>query len=1019
MDFGIFTNPRHSQPGRARLLAAAVLTLLLLGCAGPAAPATPTLVLTPTPTASSTAAPSRTPTEAASVAPTPSPTPTSAAINITDVEMVNDQIGWAVFGESDNSEQSYDPPSRLGYTTDGGLTWIDITPPIYRRIAYDDRLVISALDAQHAWAIPRSRNSRGGFFWRTADSGRSWQVINLNLGDTFIESYQFVDAQHGWVTAWVRERRLFRTLDGGTTWEGLNLPGRIFDDSMYSDSSAENRHTYFFNSNEGLVWYDWCSGACVSASRLHQTRWLQRTNDGGTTWYQLNVPDAPDATSLNFNVEMLTLEPGIFGLRVDSDDPHATFSKFYFTADRGQSWTVLEQSGDTLFRDNRTGWRLADASAMALEATTDGGSTWHSISPGPWSIQWIDGISSILHTGGDGTIVAQIDPVFQDETFWPGRGLRLESIHMADTSTGWAVEANGATVCTEDGAQTWLPCNPPAEGPLPAEATLPDVHITWSPDDPLPAELLAYTGGSLPGSVQAELTRSRQVVQSAQSWFDSLSQQAYQYQYLQAYGYDCRTKRIDRMTSGLVGVSQMCFLTYPGQFVSAYGHYSSVLIGFTWNHYDYAVFGSGATQFWPNVAAADFITDQVGWRLLDRSNGIFELQQTHDGGQTWARVSSISWSAQLNFVTEEEGWAIARPTPAQFKMLFMDPQLIDGLASKLDLTVTDLLPAPWQSPNFEREALLMHTTNGGRTWEIVLPVVGQPPISMTAQPPISADNADQVGKLRSLETGDRLSQVAFSPTGGTIAGRTTQSVQIWDLASGSITHSLQMGSVAPISMAISPDGKMLAVGWDNWTIGLYSAASGSALRTLNSGQYNIISLDFSPDAATLGAGLGRTFLSDGGWNGPGVYGEGALALWDVSSGSQLGFVETLGPGPAVNYAIGEYDIGPVGSIDFSADGQTLAACSYMPGYRGIMLWDLSKPSDPPNWSSGETAFSRSFSPDDVLLAADSGDSITLWDTDTWSVRRMLPGHSDYVVSIAFSPIGSLLASASMDGTIKL
>jgi WD40 repeat protein len=64
--------------------------------------------------------------------------------------------------------------------------------------------------------------------------------------------------------------------------------------------------------------------------------------------------------------------------------------------------------------------------------------------------------------------------------------------------------------------------------------------------------------------------------------------------------------------------------------------------------------------------------------------------------------------------------------------------------------------------------------------------------------------------------------------------------------------------------------------------------------------------------------------------------------------------------------------------------------------------------------------SVSFSPDSQLLASASVDkTIKLWDPATGELRQTLEGHSDVVESVSFSPDGQLLASASYDKTIKL
>lgn len=72
--------------------------------------------------------------------------------------------------------------------------------------------------------------------------------------------------------------------------------------------------------------------------------------------------------------------------------------------------------------------------------------------------------------------------------------------------------------------------------------------------------------------------------------------------------------------------------------------------------------------------------------------------------------------------------------------------------------------------------------------------------------------------------------------------------------------------------------------------------------------------------------------------------------------------------------------------------------------------------------SGHTSsvYGVAFSPDGQLLASASLDNtVKLWDVGTGQVVRTLSGHTNGVTSVAFAPDGRLLASASGDKTIKL
>ena len=64
--------------------------------------------------------------------------------------------------------------------------------------------------------------------------------------------------------------------------------------------------------------------------------------------------------------------------------------------------------------------------------------------------------------------------------------------------------------------------------------------------------------------------------------------------------------------------------------------------------------------------------------------------------------------------------------------------------------------------------------------------------------------------------------------------------------------------------------------------------------------------------------------------------------------------------------------------------------------------------------------SIAFSPDGFTIASASGyNTIRLWDARTGQHLRTIEGHTDWVNSVAFSPDGLTLASGSHDGTILL
>ncbi len=201
------------------------------------------------------------------------------------------------------------------------------------------------------------------------------------------------------------------------------------------------------------------------------------------------------------------------------------------------------------------------------------------------------------------------------------------------------------------------------------------------------------------------------------------------------------------------------------------------------------------------------------------------------------------------------------------------------------------------------------------------------------------------------------------------------SVELWKTSGGSFTPLLEWTTDYVHSMALSPDGRMVALAtWNGiilWEIPPQQGWSSEMLAPVEAAD-----IAFSSDGALLASHNGTQ-----------------VQLWQVSDHTLLQTLHTEAEGHRSDMA-------------FSPDGTTLA----LGNNDGVILWLLTDrtPIRVLPGGNGPLAYSR----DGTILVAAGINGMYLWRVADGTLLHRLEGHPNTITSIALSRNGQRLASAS-------
>ncbi len=286
------------------------------------------------------------------------------------------------------------------------------------------------------------------------------------------------------------------------------------------------------------------------------------------------------------------------------------------------------------------------------------------------------------------------------------------------------------------------------------------------------------------------------------------------------------------------------------------------------------------------------------------------------------------------------------------------------------------------------------------------------------------DSRDGCTRIESHD--EAITSIALSPDGRLLASAgQDKAIRLWTFPDGDLQRTINLRDGVPESLAISPEGDVLAAAMGDGTIRLLSLPRGRQIRTLEGGSASLWPMVFSPDGRFLAiANFGNFDL----WSVPdgritGTYGGHSSAITALSfseDGSvltsaspdslrtwSLPNVEETGSVPLVSGSAEEggrvMALSPGGGKLISLRDRTLSIRSARDGSLITAITDH---------ESSEPARSLAISQDgEVVLTGSASEGLRLWSVEQGCLTKQLRGVRG-ISALAMSPDRRYVAAAS-------
>ncbi len=296
-----------------------------------------------------------------------------------EVALLDSSFGWGIAVD----------PFGIGHilrTDDGGLNWAEITPP---EPIQDDLTWFypsaTFIDSNHGFAA----YEHSDLVWSTTNGGKSWHPVRLDFTSYLGVMIYSLDKETSWLFQYIDggmqkvNTALYRTSNGGETWVKLLDPRTLADHSIQGFDKT------------GVDFYDTDNGFLTRFFRgVTPFVNLDRTEDGGATWYPLEIsppPSAPDAFNScacgYYNPDFNADQSGSMKLECQCYQEGASYSKnyLYSTLNGGQNWDITSIPEGQLIKITD---QIYYVIGREIYKTADAGNNWDLVKTVNWDGQF-------------------------------------------------------------------------------------------------------------------------------------------------------------------------------------------------------------------------------------------------------------------------------------------------------------------------------------------------------------------------------------------------------------------------------------------------------------------------------------------------------------------------------------------------------------------------------------------------------------------------------------------------------